>query len=107
MRGRHLPIGPRAKLGLPSFRSSPTPNNKFPSTTKDLLESSSTHSTQLNQQRSTMAGRRIAYVAVPVAAVGGYYFYAAGGDSKVAQKKAERSCIGAHNNQSNCQAYTN
>ena len=41
-----------------------------------------------------MAGRRIAYVALPVAAAGGYYFYAAGGDSKVAQKKAERLSIG-------------
>lgn len=37
-----------------------------------------------------MAGRRVAYIGLPVAAIGGYYLYAAGGDSKVAQKKAER-----------------
>lgn len=44
----------------------------------------------IDQHQLTMAGRRIAYVGLPVAAIGGYYFYAAGGDSKVAQKKAER-----------------
>ena len=43
-----------------------------------------------------MAGRRIAIFGLPVVAVGGYYFYAAGGDSKVAQKKAERSSFGGH-----------
>ena len=41
-----------------------------------------------------MAGRRIAYIGLPVAAVGGYYLYAAGGDTKVAQKKAERLSTG-------------
>lgn len=45
-----------------------------------------------------MAGRRIAYVGLPVVAIGGYYFYAAGGDSKVAQKKAERRFTGNHKN---------
>ena len=43
-----------------------------------------------------MAGRRIAIIGLPVVAVGGYYFYAAGGDSKVAQKKAERLFFGDH-----------
>ncbi|CAF9937035.1 hypothetical protein IMSHALPRED_010993 [Imshaugia aleurites] len=42
-----------------------------------------------------MAGRRIAIVGIPVAAIGGYYFYAAGGDSKVAQKKAEHDAESA------------
>lgn len=45
-----------------------------------------------------MAGRRIAYIGLPVAAVGGYYLYAAGGDSKVAQKKAERLSTGNRKN---------
>ena len=43
-----------------------------------------------------MAGRRIAYIGLPVAALGGYYLYAAGGDSEVAQKKAERWFTGNH-----------
>ena len=43
-----------------------------------------------------MAGRRIAIFGLPVVAAGGYYFYAAGGDSKVAQKKAERLSLGNH-----------
>ena len=47
-----------------------------------------------------MAGRRIAIIGLPVVAAGGYYFYAAGGDSKVAQKKAERLSFGGHKNMS-------
>ena len=54
-----------------------------------------------------MAGRRITYIGVPLAAIGGYYFYAAGGDSKVAQKKAERSFTGIPKFDSRSPAYTN
>ncbi|KAF6229715.1 hypothetical protein HO173_011362 [Letharia columbiana] len=42
-----------------------------------------------------MAGRRIVYVGLPVAAIGGYYLYAAGGEPKVAQKKAEHDAESA------------
>lgn len=56
----------------------------------------SIHRIQIYQQQSAMSGRRIAYVGVPVVAIGGYYFYAAGGDTKVAQKKAERLSTGDH-----------
>ena len=54
--------------------------------------------------KSIMAGRRVAYIGLPVAAIGGYYLYAAGGDSKVAQKKAERLSTDNHNNHPRLQA---
>ena len=38
-----------------------------------------------------MAGlRRAMYIGLPLAAIGGYYLSVSGGDTKVAQKKAER-----------------
>lgn len=59
----------------------------------------SSHKIHFNSQLLAMAGRRIAYVGLPVVAIGGYYFYAAGGDSKVAQKKAERLFTDNHKDQ--------
>lgn len=80
-------MGPAKGLELPSFEVLERQTN----TTPNLHNfTNSSHKIQFNPQLFTMAGRRIAYVGLPVAAIGGYYFYAAGGDSKVAQKKAER-----------------
>lgn len=61
---------------------------------------------RIRTAKSIMAGRRIAYIGLPVAAIGGYYLYAAGGDSKVAQKKAERLSTGNHNNHLRLRANT-
>lgn len=76
--------------------SSPTPNNRHLKLQKryHFEQSKSNQNIQYNLQELVMAGRRIAIVGIPVAAIGGYYFYAAGGDSKVAQKKAERLSTG-------------
>ena len=97
MRGRLTRV-PAKELGLPKFQASKFSNTKqqVSKHQERFYKFSLFHSNLRNQQTSTMAGRRIAYVALPVAAAGGYYFYAAGGDSKVAQKKAERLSIGTH-----------
>ena len=88
-----------AKYSPSSFEVLPRPNNN-----SDTTYSSKPPNHQIPRNIKShslsyaMAGRRIAYIGLPVAAVGGYYLYAAGGDSKVAQKKAERLFTGNHKN---------
>ena len=50
-----------------------------------------------------MAGlRRAMYIGVPLAAIGGYYLAVSGGDTKVAQKKAERLSTDHHKDLVRC-----
>jgi len=55
-----------------------------------LQEKYSLHQLCSSPKTIAMSRRAILGVGIPLLGAGGYYFYSAGGDSKVAQKKAER-----------------
>lgn len=56
-----------------------------------LQEKQSDYEPLRSSPKSIAMSRRAIYaVAIPVVGAGGYYLYSAGGDTKVAQKKAER-----------------
>ncbi len=56
-----------------------------------LQEKQSDYELLRSSPKSIAMSRRAIYaVAIPVVGAGGYYLYSAGGDTKVAQKKAER-----------------
>ena len=48
------------------------------------------------------AVRRVMYIGLPLAAIGGYYLSVSGGDTKVAQKKAERLFTDSHMDRVRC-----